>query len=369
MNGGIPDRVPVSPFVQEDFLSYFFRKSGTDRLIDGIACAQALDFDLMARESKYSQPHFMRRSYPDWEIAMKTFVEKGNYYTVTTIKTPLKELKQVQAAPYDEKSIAGIHPSTMEYLIKDKSDFEAFDRYVPNMDKTDIEFIIQGGRFAKKTIREIGISCPWGTGGVYNQVSNYISVQDMMMDALAEEDYYHAYMSRFADLIAGSNEAFAASEFDSVGISGNIANGAMVGESFFSEYILPYERIAMSPLLQADKPVVYHNCGCARNLYPCYKEMGVTCWETIAQPPQGDNDLKTAKEFFGSSMVLCGTLDQVRYLKTAKPEEIYDSAAGTVEIGKPDAHYIFAASDFLEKETPIENIKAMIAGAKSTGKY
>ena len=157
LSGGTPDRVPVSPFVQEDFLSYFFNKSGTDRLMDGIACARALDFDLMARESRYSQPHFMRKNYPDWALDRKSFIEKGNYYTVTTITTPAKVLKQVEVAPYDEKSIAGIHPSTMEYMIKDESDFEVFDKYMPAMDRDDEELLLEGGRIAGKSLGETGI--------------------------------------------------------------------------------------------------------------------------------------------------------------------------------------------------------------------
>ena len=214
LNGDTPDRVPVSPFVQEEFLSEFFNKGGTDRLIDGIACAKALDFDLMAKDNKYGHPHFMRKSYINWQIEMKTCVEKGNYYKITTIKTPLKELKQIEAAPYNEKTITGIHLSTTEYLIKDDSDFEAFSKYVPEMDKEDVEYILEGGKFARESIGDVGISCPWGTGGVYNQVSNYIDVQNMMIDCLVENEYYHAYMSKFADLICKSNEIFAESEFD-----------------------------------------------------------------------------------------------------------------------------------------------------------
>ena len=191
----------------------------------------------------------------------------------------------------------------------------------------------------------------------------------MMVDSLVNEEYYDAYMNRFAEVIRQSNEIFASSEFDAIGVAGNIANGAMVGEAFFAEHILPYEMHALKPLIERKKPTVYHNCGVAKNLYPCYRTMGVTCWETISQPPQGDNDLQEAKMYFGSDIVLCGTLDQVNFLKNATPDEIYDLAARTVLIGKPDAHYIFAASDFLEKGTPIENIRAMIEGAKSTAAY
>ena len=40
-----------------------------------------------------------------------------------------------------------------------------------------------------------------------------------------------------------------------------------------------------------------------------------------------------------------------------------------MDIGKPGGFYIFSTSDFLEKGTPIENVKAMIKAAKEAGQY
>ena len=36
LEGGIPDKVPVSPFIQEEYLSYYFNKKNTDRLHDAV---------------------------------------------------------------------------------------------------------------------------------------------------------------------------------------------------------------------------------------------------------------------------------------------------------------------------------------------
>jgi len=37
--------------------------------------------------------------------------------------------------------------------------------------------------------------------------------------------------------------------------------------------------------------------------------------------------------------------------------------------GKPGGRYIFAASDYLEKGTPLENVKKVIEVAKREGSY
>lgn len=367
--GQTPDRVPISPFVQEEYLSYYFGKKDPSRLLDAVPLAEELGFDLITRQYLAPAPYFMTDSAPNWDVRTIEEVRDGNFYRTTTVDTPEGQLKQVEGAQYNENILSGIHLSTVEYLIKGEDDFEVFRKYVPTMGKAGHDAILEAGKFARKTIGQRGVTCPWAIGGVYNLASTYINVQDMVVDALAEEDYYAAYMDLFTDIAISNYAAFAESEFDCVGIQGNIANGAMMGEEYFSEHVLPYERRALEVIIQSGKPTIYHNCGNAKNLYPCYKELGITAWETVSPPPQGDNDLAEAKAYFGDSLVLSGNFDQVNFLKTATPEAVEQAAASLMAVGKPGGHYIFAASDYLEVDTPLENVKAMLRGARSQADY
>lgn len=285
------------------------------------------------------------------------------------MKTPVRTMKQVEGAPYNEKILNGIHFSTMEYLIKDSDDFEAFKKYCPKREKQDVDHILESGKIAKKEIGDLGVSCPWAMGGVYNLASTYINVQDMMVDALMEEDYYQDYMSFFSDLVASDHEIFVESEFDCVGMQGNIANGGMMGSDYFEEHVLPYERKTIDILRTGGKPIIYHNCGKATSLYPAYKKLGITVWETISEAPQGDNKLAEAKKYFGDELILFGNFDQVHFLKEATPEEVEKKAYDLMMTGKPGGHYIFACSDYLEIGTPLENVKALLRGARAASSY
>ena len=195
--------------------------------------------------------------------------------------------------------------------------------------------------------------------------ATYIDIQDMLCDALSDEEYYESYMNFFTDLIVEDNKIFAKSEFDAVGIQGNIANGAIMGNEFFEQYVLPYEHRALEPFLQAKKPTIYHNCGNAKVLYPSYKKLGITVWETVSPVPQGDNVLAEAKEYFGSDLILSGNFDQVRFLKNATLQEIEKAAYDQMMVGKKGGNYIFACSDYLEIGTPVENVKALLRGANA----
>ncbi len=369
LEGGTPDMVPVSPFIQEEYLSYYFNKKNTDRLFDAVTLRKELDFDLVTRQYVNEIPYFLQRSFTNWEVENKVEVVNGNYIRTIKVKTPVKELLQVEGAPYNEKILNGIHFSTIEYLIKDQDDFEVFKKYCPRREKQDVEHILKSGEIAKKEIGDLGISCPWAMGGVYNLASTYINVQDMMVDALSEEDYYEDYMNFFADLVVSDHEIFVESQFDCVGMQGNIANGGMMGPDYFEEYVLPYERKAVDVLCQGKKPVIYHNCGKARVLYPAYKKLGITVWETISEEPQGDNILAEAKEYFKDDLILFGNFDQVHFLKEASPKEVEKRAYDLMMTGKKGGHYIFACSDYLEIGTPLENVKALLRGARAASRY
>jgi uroporphyrinogen decarboxylase len=370
LKGEIPDRVPVGLFVQEEYLGWFFpEKQQVDRVMDAVECARILGFDLLTRDRKFEVPHFMKKSFGNWEVNKKVKKDKDNLYLVTEITTPDGVLKQVEAGPCEERTVSGMHFSTVEYLIKNERDFEIFNKFVPRIDSETISEMKKWAAFSRELIGELGISAPWGWGGVFNQAATYRNVQELLMDAYLNQEFYQVYMEKMTELIVESNIALADTDFKCIGIQGNIANAGMVGAEFFDKYILPYEKELAKAIQDAGKFSLYHNCGKAKVLQESYVKMGLDMWETVAAPPQGDNDLKEAKKLIGDSITLSGNLDQVNFLKKAALGEIEEEVTRIMNIGKQGGRYIFAASDFLEKGTPLENVKKVIEVAKREGHY
>lgn len=370
LRGEIPDRVPIGLFVQEDFLAYYYpERKRVDRVLEGVECAKAFGFDILTRANTYSIPYFFRKSYSNWEVDEETTHKDGNIYRTIHITTPAGTLKQVEAAPYNERTISGIPFMTTEYLIDTEQDFEIFRKFVPGIDDETIQNIREDAVKTKTIIGDTGVSAPWGWGGVYNYASDYRDIQTLMMDPYLNPDFYRDYMETLTALIVKVYEVLADTEFDCLGIQGNIANAAMVGTKFFDQHILPYEKQVVDTIRQAGKYSIYHNCGKARVLYPSYLKLGMDVWETVSPPPQGDNDLAEAKAVVGGQLILSGNLDQIDFLKNASLEEIDEEVTRIMQIGKPGGKYIFAASDFLEKGTPLENIRKVIEVAIREGKY
>lgn len=370
LSGQIPDRVPVSPFVQDEYLSYFYpKKTEVDRVYDALELARELDFDLIAKPRTLEIPHFLRKSFPSWKLGREKQVHNGRIYFRTTIETPKKTLTQVLVGPDAGVASAGVHLSTQEYFLKDQEDIEAFIEFMPEIDSETITEMNTITSQWRKALGEDGIAAPWGWCGVYNMVSQYRSIESLMMDVYEIPDLYDALLSKLSGQMVIYNAHLASTELECVGIAGNIANGAIFGSDFFSAHVEPYEKPIIDAIHSHGAYTIYHNCGMAKGLYSSYKRMGFTLWETVSEHPVGDNTLQDAKGYFGDSMCLLGNLDQVHFLKTASPHEVAGKTREIMETGKPGGFYIFSTSDFLEKGTPIENVKAMIEAAKDAGKY
>ncbi len=370
LSGQLPDRVPVSPFVQDEYLSYFYpQKTKVDRVFDALELAKELDFDLIAKPRTFEAPHFLRKSFPNWQFQQDRQVRDGKIFVRKTIETPKEKLTQVQVGPDVGAASSGVHLSTQEYFLKTPEDIEIFIEFLPKIDPETIAEMKTIAAQWRKALGEDGIAAPWGWCGVFNMASEYRNIESLMMDTFDIPDMYNALMAKLSGQMTIYNAHLAQTDVECVGVQGNIANGALFSSDYFAEYIEPYEKTVIDAIHANGAFTIYHNCGAAKNLYPNYKRMAFTVWETVSEDPVGDNTLQDAKDFFGETMCLLGNLDQIHFLKTASPQEVGEKTHAIMEIGKPGCHYIFSTSDFLEKGTPLENVKAMISAAKDAGKY
>ncbi len=370
MKGEMPDRVPVSLFIQEEFLAYYYpNKKKVNRITDAVTCARELGIDIIPRGREFEEPHFLRKSFPNWRLDRKDEVHDGMLHRTTVIHTPKGELKQVQIGPYDPVSGQGIHMAKTAYFINDDKDLDIFLSYVPSLDAETISEMKDYGKYIRKTLGETGVAAPWGWCSVYNMASEYRNIEQLLMDPYLNEGYYSSFMGKLTEMMTEYNMALADTELDCIGIQGNVANGGLMGTDFFRDYVLPYEKQVVSAIKSNGTHTLYHNCGKAKNLLESYVDMGLDIWETIAEDPVGDNTLKQAKDQVGDRLILCGNLDQINFLKQASPEDLEKKVVELMEIGKPGGKYIFSGSDFLEKNTPIENVKKVIETAKIAGRY
>jgi uroporphyrinogen-III decarboxylase len=370
LRGGIPDRVPVVPFIQEEYLSWVYPgRQQLDRVDTVIELARELSFDVITKHNRFMTPGFMLRDHLNWRVRRETARDEAMWVTRVEITTPDRTLTQESVKPDAGAATQGLMSAMRKHLLETPDDIAAFIRWLPAPDDEAVRDMREAAAGWRQRVGDLGINAPWGWAGVFNYASDLWGIENLMVAPYTDETLYQALMDALTQQMIAYNTPLIEGGADAIGLQGHIANARSVSPDYFMEHVFPYERRLIDAIHAQGACTVYHNCGCARAFYPCYRELGMTLWETVSEPPQGDNDLAEAKRVMGDRVCLLGNLDQLRFLKTATPAEVDAKAREIVRIGKPGGRYLFAASDFLERGTPLENVKAMLKAAAEEGGY
>jgi hypothetical protein len=104
----------------------------------------------------------------------------------------------------------------------------------------------------------------------------------------------------------------------------------------------------------------YHNCGFTHQLIMdgTFNKLGADLIETIAPPPEGDNDLAESRRFVDASICTKGNLN-LGLLRDGSPERIKEETQEMVDEVRGYAH-IFSTADGVLHGTPPENYVAFI---------
>ena len=107
----------------------------------------------------------------------------------------------------------------------------------------------------------------------------------------------------------------------------------------------------------------YHNCGSTRALIRdgFFNTLGADIIETIAPPPEGDNDLAESRRYLDRSICTKGNLN-LRLLRDGSPEQISEEVRKMVDAVRGYPH-IFSTADAVLQGTPAENFIAFIQTA------
>jgi uroporphyrinogen-III decarboxylase len=370
LKGGLADRVPVAPFVQEEYLAWYYpHKTSVDRVIDATELANELDFDLMAKHRALEAPHWFRRSREGWEVRQSAWVSEGFEHRRMEIVTPRRSFVQEDARPSAGPGTAGGTFTASKYLLSGQEEIEAFFAAAPALANEDRDYLRRTVAQWKQILGERGVLAPWGFAGVFNFACGLVGMDQLYALPYEDEDLYRFLMSQIAAAMCVYNAALVEAGADCVGIQGHMAGGRTTSPAYFRKFVQGYEQQVLEAIHGAGGFSVYHNCGFARPLYPHYREMGMTVWETVSEPPRGDNRLAEAKQVLGDRICLLGNLDHVDFLKRAAPSEVDARTREIVRAGKPGGRFIFSTSDYLEVNTPRENVVAMIEAAKEEGRY
>jgi uroporphyrinogen decarboxylase len=99
------------------------------------------------------------------------------------------------------------------------------------------------------------------------------------------------------------------------------------------------------------------------------EQTDINCVNPLEIPPMGDVNLAEVKKTRGSQIALMGNLHTTELMLFGTPEQVYQASVEAIQDGAQGGGFILSTGDQCPRETPDENIFAMIQATKDSGQY
>ncbi len=121
---------------------------------------------------------------------------------------------------------------------------------------------------------------------------------------------------------------------------------------------------------EADIPSQIHCCGPERELVKlCAEETDLTSINPLEIPPMGDCDLAELKRRYGHKLSLMGNLHTTDVMLRGTVDEVRQAAMRAIDDAGAGGGFILSTGDQCGRDTPDENIFALVDVAQTYGRY
>ncbi len=170
---------------------------------------------------------------------------------------------------------------------------------------------------------------------------------------------------RFADLLAMDEEN--RPDFLCVGGSGTLIFQTV---DIFRKYAFPAVKRAIELATAQGIPTHVHSCGPETNLVKIMaEETDLTVIDPLEVPPMGDCDLAELKKLYGDKIVLKGNLHTTETMLRGSVDDVISASKKAIDDAAVGGRFILATGDQCGRDTPDENLHAMVETARTYGRY
>ena len=178
-------------------------------------------------------------------------------------------------------------------------------------------------------------------------------------------DYREAYVRSMDALYEASLFVMSVAMEEGIDFMSDSSYGLeMTSPELFEVMDLPYIRAFADWTHERGGLFWYHNCGYTRRLIMdgTFNKLGADVIETVAPPPEGDNDLAESRRRMDVGICTKGNFN-LTLLRDGSPAQIAEATHRMVEAVRGYAH-IFSTADAVLPGTPPEHFIAFVATAR-----
>jgi len=208
----------------------------------------------------------------------------------------------------------------------------------------------------------VGVFC--GTSKLLNTEADIYDYYDDPDKFIERRDYLlDHYEKKFHRLMSLPDKP----DFLCVGGSGTLIHQT---PEMFRELALPIVKRITALAEAAGVPTHVHSCGPQKELVKIMaEETCLTVIDPLEIPPMGNCDLAELKKEYGNKLVLKGNLHTTEVMLHGTPEDVAEAAKRAIDAAAAGGGFILSTGDQCGRDTPDENLFAMIEVARTYGRY
>lgn len=156
-------------------------------------------------------------------------------------------------------------------------------------------------------------------------------------------------------------------DFVCVGGSGTLVFQTV---DIFRQLAFPAVKRAIELACEAGMPTHVHSCGPESALVKIMaEETDLTVIDPLEIRPMGDCDLAELKRLYGDKIVLKGNLHTTEVMLRGSVDDVIAASKKAIDDAAAGGGFILSTGDQCGRDTPEENLRAMVETARTYGRY
>ena len=250
-----------------------------------------------------------------------------------------------------KRAVAGDYLDLADYPCKTPEDL---DRYrFPDLSHP-IHYSVL--RNFKRLHPDVAVAC-W-IPGVQDHGQGFMGMENLYLWAAMYPDHIERFFRKLAahslQIIRGAMRAGA--DVIMIGDDYGTQQSLLMSKRMWERYTFPCLRRQCEEIHRFGGRALLHSCGSVMPLLDKFVEAGVDMLHPLQ--PVGENSFERAVEEFGDSLCFVTGMD-VQKMPEMPPGEVRGSIAESVRIGSRGGGMVLCHTNFLQQDTPVENLEAM----------
>jgi len=226
----------------------------------------------------------------------------------------------------------------------------------------------QGEELLKLVKAEMG---DHGLVGVACGTSKLLNTEDDIYDYYDEPEKFEQLrdilLERFEKRFHRLMSLDAKPDFICTGGSGTLIHQTV---DIFRSLALPIVKKITALCKEYHIPSQIHSCGPEKELVQiCAEETDLTIIDPLEIPPMGNCNLRELKQKYGHKLILKGNLHTTEVMLHGSVQDVIDASKRAIDDAAEGGGFVLSTGDQCGRDTPEENIFAMIETARTYGKY